>query len=765
MEGNQVQSDSAAGFDFGFNHESSTSAFENKTESNRVQSDLTTGFDFEFHYDESSTTGRVLTHILLDLASFKAPQDWDNRQHMSQLKMLTASAKRYIENVSSGEASELINYSTVEDVFILNDTVTRRPVDSSTSTYFFPSKFNFNDVATASTLDSTQELHWSRGRIVQIAETASLMQRSPLLLLHAFCLRLQNEDTAFIREFIQRHVDFRHTLKTPTLFQPMTPSDTDADTRTCYRRLSYSCHIPHLLLQDISNHAIRADLPDLKLIEPFKHLQLATPKDSMSLCQVSSSVLLTFFLPEESASRREELDFLIHSRVLWNILTVNCVRRRSSSSDENHQAPSTPVAQFLGGIYGAIQTQKIDEQNILDALKSRLAESDDRGLFDDIDFTKSHLYHWVIKTCDMVCHSISTTLRFVERLSNDFVKTLGTKSHASDRPGIEFWLHKWMQEVSDLKDLREEFLSCRQNVQERRNALYGATAVLEARLAYQQGERIKVLTYLAIIYLPLGTSASIYSINPLPESATLASYFVFLIVLFLVTALTGVVMTKLSTQTSAALGSSGGFVGSWRTLLAYGLSFNFSDGLADYFRYLEAVFTPPASHDTAAPRGFTLISKFQPPAVKYWEAEETLGGDLIYLFYILCFLPLHHFVIPWMAWPRTLLYRWAYYRFRTDYTWSPSQAILDILVILSSPIAVVLFLFLTTLLVLIDITAAIWYYRKEVGMPYDVAGLEEPGQVLKRMVLGVIAVAVRVRGRIRFGLSYFSHSTLRAFSN
>jgi hypothetical protein len=212
---------------------------------------------------------------------------------------------------------------------------------------------------------------------------------------------------------------------------------------------------------------IRADLPDLKLIEPFKHLQLGTARDSMSLCQVSSSVLLTFFLPEESASRREELDFLTHSCVLWNILTVNCVRRRSSNSDENHQALSTPVAQFLGGIYGAIQTQKIDEQNILDALKSRLAESDDIRLFDDIDFTKSHLYHWVIKTCDRVCHSISTTLRFVERLSNDFVKTLNIKSHASDRPGIDFWLHKWMQEVSDLKELREEFLSCRQDVQER----------------------------------------------------------------------------------------------------------------------------------------------------------------------------------------------------------------------------------------------------------------------------------------------------------
>jgi hypothetical protein len=62
----------------------------------------------------------------------------------------------------------------------------------------------------------------------QIAETTSLMRRTPLLLLHAFCLRLQDEDTAFIREFIQRHVEFRHKLKTPNLFQPMTPSDRDA---------------------------------------------------------------------------------------------------------------------------------------------------------------------------------------------------------------------------------------------------------------------------------------------------------------------------------------------------------------------------------------------------------------------------------------------------------------------------------------------------------------------------------------------------------
>jgi hypothetical protein len=211
----------------------------------------------------------------------------------------------------------------------------------------------------------------------------------------------------------------------------------------------------------------RLNLPDLKLIEPFEPLHSTTTKNSLSLCQVSSSVLLTFFLPEESTSRREELDFLTSSQSLWNILTINCMRNRSSSSDENHQALPTPIAQFLSGIHGAIQTQRIDEQNVLDTLQSRLAESDDVRLFDDKDFTKSHLYHWVVKTCDMVCHSISTTLRFVDRISNDFVQGIDDKYHASDRPIIDFWLHKWMQEASDLKELREEFFSCRQNVQER----------------------------------------------------------------------------------------------------------------------------------------------------------------------------------------------------------------------------------------------------------------------------------------------------------
>ncbi|KAM5361041.1 hypothetical protein ACJZ2D_013368 [Fusarium nematophilum] len=577
------------------------------------QNHLPARADLEFHYNESSTAGRLLTDILLDLVSFKEPQNWDKLQHTNQLKKVATSAKRYLETLASGEASELLNYSTVEDVSILNKVVARRPVGSSSESYFFPSKFIPPEEATAPIPDIPRDLCnlcWSQGRIVQITETASSMQRSPLLLLHSFCLRLQNEDTAFIREFIQRHIDFRHTLQTPGHFQPMTPSDRDA--------------APNL------------DIPDLKRVEPFEPMQAATAKDSWSLCQVSSSVLLTFVLPEESTSRREELDFLTTPQALWTVLTINCMRRRGSNSGDVHEAPPTPVAQFMAGIHGALQTQRLDEQHILDALRSRLAESDDMRLVDDDKFSKSHLYHWVVKTCDKVCHSISTTLRFIDRISRDFVTKLGAEGHAFKPPGIETWQEKWMQEVADLKELREEFLSCRQDVQERRNALHGATAVLEARLAYQQGERIKVLTYLAIIYLPLGASASIYSINPLPQSATMGSYFIFLVILFLVTALVGAGITNLSTKTSAATGVSGNFfLESWRFLAGW-LGLKYNKHLANYLRYLKAIFTPPSAESSS---GLSVVYKFDPPASKYWDEEWGWSRIFFEWFYKFCDLP------------------------------------------------------------------------------------------------------------------------------
>jgi hypothetical protein len=59
----------------------------------------------------------------------------------------------------------------------------------------------------------------------ELKEDATAFQRDYLLLLHACCLRLYNEDLTFIRSFLQRHISLRMTSNEPYLFQEASPSD------------------------------------------------------------------------------------------------------------------------------------------------------------------------------------------------------------------------------------------------------------------------------------------------------------------------------------------------------------------------------------------------------------------------------------------------------------------------------------------------------------------------------------------------------------
>ena len=232
--------------------------------------------------------------------------------------------------------------------------------------------------------------------------------------------------------------------------------------------------MPHYILQEIDPDSSSGGFPDLKAIERFQP-QASTPAPEFkTLCQITSSALLTFFLPEISTSRRQETEFLSSSHVLWNLLTVNCIRTRNSLSTTTAETTNTaslaPVSQFIAAIHNALQTQRADEAEILRTLQSQLVDSDDGTLFDDQEFTKSHLYHWAVKTCDTVCFSVATTLQLLEKFSEDFIaKTMIKESglESSDIQGVTSWPPLLAREVAELNDLREEFLACRQSVQER----------------------------------------------------------------------------------------------------------------------------------------------------------------------------------------------------------------------------------------------------------------------------------------------------------
>lgn len=177
-------------------------------------------------------------------------------------------------------------------------------------------------------------------------------------------------------------------------------------------------------------------------------------------------------------------------------------------------------------------------------------------------------------------------------------------------------------------------------------------------------------------------------------------------VLFLLTIPIGIGITALTTWTATAVRSSEGFARSSRQLLQQVLEPQDGKDMVKYLRYLEAVLTPPiaTTDDENPPQGAYLASKFLPPAARYWDKKRVMGA-----FYELCLITLHHLVIPWMAWPRTLLYRYMYGRNGPGYTWNPFRAVRDTFIILLSPIPVFIFLVLTPLLVLMDLVARVWH--------------------------------------------------------
>ena len=301
-----------------------------------------------------------------------------------------------------------------------------------------------------------------------------LTQRPSVLLLHSFSLRLQNEDPAFIRDFVQAHLSFRHELHLPGQFQPITIGNTNEETLRCYRRLSYSCHIPHFALEDTATDLpgnSHAAVREIGAFEPPSATKFTRDQNSpgpRSLCQVTSSCLLTFFLPEESGSRRHDTELLTAPSVFWALLAVNCTRSRSSGSASYypHDTPGGPVAQFFRAIHGGLQTQRTDGQEILEALQTQLAELDDQSLFDDKDYSKSYLYHWAVQVCDTLCQSISSTIRFMAKSREDF-ENIKTGVSSSEQAALEIWSARCARKVQALEELREDFLSCKQDVQER----------------------------------------------------------------------------------------------------------------------------------------------------------------------------------------------------------------------------------------------------------------------------------------------------------
>ena len=245
-------------------------------------------------------------------------------------------------------------------------------------------------------------------------------QRAALLALHAFCVRLMNEDFTFIRRFVQRHLCLNTAYKGPYLFQDLSPSATPTvshefhlgvairyfrnlcalrltdfmfalstfisgscsetdemkyNIQKCYKRLSFSVHLPHILLAKQHDLGPDSEAIDRKFLEYFGPDQgPKSIRNKECLYRSASSIFLSLVVPEEQESREEAQDLLANPEALWTVLAINTPLNMGYGFQRDPAEFLTPLAQFIRGICGAIRSQKAHAIIIFDGLKEKLLD-------------------------------------------------------------------------------------------------------------------------------------------------------------------------------------------------------------------------------------------------------------------------------------------------------------------------------------------------------------------------------------------------------
>ncbi|KAK2803091.1 hypothetical protein FQN51_003835 [Onygenales sp. PD_10] len=156
----------------------------------------------------------------------------------------------------------------------------------------------------------------------------------------------------------------------------------------------------------------------------------------------------------------------------------------------------------------------------------------DHLLFDDDTFSRSRLYFWAIDSLEVFKDRVADAVKQWEFFWDDRRKIFEAheknlisrfESAGFDDPffsakkehiyRVEDAAKEIEIQVNRLRELEARFDRFYQKAQSMRDGLFNASSVVESRAATQLGENVRLLTYVSIVYLPLGFSAALWSIN------------------------------------------------------------------------------------------------------------------------------------------------------------------------------------------------------------------------------------------------------------
>ncbi|KAK0649449.1 hypothetical protein B0T16DRAFT_456866 [Cercophora newfieldiana] len=247
----------------------------------------------------------------------------------------------------------------------------------------------------------------------------------------------------------------------------------------------------------------------------------------------------------------------------WHLFAIQCY------PDDLHSMHNGDSKHFLSGPYAFLDSLRVEYRdagkryNHLNELITKLitppsqfmfdARLRDKLLFEDSAFTYSRRYFWAYNTLGVINDGIkSMRAAYTDTFTREFWAgrhpTLWPLNDPDSAASREYLVHlaplrrELEAAVEQLHEVWKKNEHTRDEIRSLREQLFSGSSVKESRRAIEQGDNIKILTSVSMIFLPLTFVTSVFSITtlevevsdwPFPVTMTLVCIPFFLLILVL----------------------------------------------------------------------------------------------------------------------------------------------------------------------------------------------------------------------------------------
>ncbi|KAL2001264.1 hypothetical protein VTN02DRAFT_1971 [Thermoascus thermophilus] len=191
----------------------------------------------------------------------------------------------------------------------------------------------------------------------------------------------------------------------------------------------------------------------------------------------------------------------------------------------------TPSAIFLSWIMVTMHHVQLRWQIAIDAVDAQIdspsqiifSEENPDLLSDDPQFSRSKTYFWALQAYKMFDDALSATINTWYEFRQNSLPCLN-----DGRMSAEDWESSTRSIDAAIDKLNEKLLWVRKKsseVRDLRDGLFGASSLFDSRTTVRQGDNIRLLTYITLLFLPLSFCTSIFGMQTLiPRTLPMSAF-------------------------------------------------------------------------------------------------------------------------------------------------------------------------------------------------------------------------------------------------